>query len=1057
MSFRVTQNLLNNTIMNNLNRSVEKLMDIQSKLSSGKRLSSPSDDPVGTASAIRLRAGLSETQQLLRNIDQGETQLNTTDNVLNDMNKILLRAQELAIGQANVTADSNTRAAVSKEINALLNQFVDLLNTRIGNRYIFAGNRTLDTPFLQTDNGVSYTGDSGEMEIEIESGTTLSTNIPGSLLLPTAVDNLGGHANLNAYVERSIPLEYRNLTEMNNGSGVDQGFIKISTRGGQVSTVDLRDVKTLGDAAYKINSAMDKNGRRLAISAQLDETTQTLIIKDTTSPNDFEPGASLKIEEYGVGQVALQLGIMGEDTDGDGTINGRDLNPLDLTTNLENLHLGAGVELGRIKLIDRAGNTSVIDLSQAETLADVRQLINQSGTNLRAEINTGGNGMLIQDGSPVGSRGPIRIEESGEGTHTARDLGILTPAGGVFESKFIGEALDPQITTDTPLSLLNRGQGLNLDNIVVENGPRKGLVDLTRVSTVGGLIKTLNESGLDLKARINDLGTGVEVTSLVGGRTLKISDGQGNFSANLLGIEGSRDVLVDPVSPLGDSTDLLAAIEGETRLKDLNSGEGVSRGLIRITDSLGNSINIDIGHVNSIQGVINLINSHGAQGDKSVNVMARISDDQRSLTLIDMNTANTAISQVTANGNLTADFSDLKVGQAMVVNAFSSGNGGNLYARSADLVTKPLDGETVLSGVIETVNKDKGEIFMRTQQGELRKVVSLQPVQNLFSGQSIYMVGSELVTGEFQARSLDLVTDAGAEEQQISGVIESIDSNNNQVSFRLTDGSLKTVGFITQHGLLKVEDIAGGSAAKNLGINGISVVGSDRIVGRSLDPVIRETTKLSLLQGGTFVPGKISIANGDQTAVIDLSNAETVGDVLTLLNSSLVNVVASVNKSGTGITIESRVKGTTLTVKNIALTNPDGTNRTNQDGTTVFDTTAKLMGIDGSADILGNLYYLRNALDTNSQEDIQKTLTTFTEALSRILNQRTTTGARSNQMSTTSDRGQDTSLRNTEILSGIEDLDVVEAVSQLAAQENAYNAALAAAGRIILPSLLDYL
>jgi len=1056
MSFRVTQTLLNNTIMSNLNRSVEKLMDIQSKLSSGKRLTSPSDDPVGTASAIRLRAGLSETQQLLRNIDQGETQLNTTDNVLNDMNKLLLRAQELAIGQANVTADANTRTAVSKEINALLNQFVDLLNTRIGNRYIFAGNRTLATPFLQTDNGVSYTGDSGEMEIEIESGTTLSTNIPGSLLLPTAVDNLGGHANLNAYVERSISLDQRKLTELNNGSGVDKGFIKVSTRGGQVSTVDLRDVTTLGDAAFKINSAVDQNGRKLAVSVTVDENTQSLIINDTTSPNDFQPGAKLKIEEYGTGQVARQLGIKGEDTDGDGTLNGRDLNPLDLTTRLEDLHLGAGVELGRVKLTDRAGNTTVIDLSGAETLADVRQIINQSGTNLRADINTGGNGILIQDGSPVGSRGPIMIEESGESTHTARDLGLLTPVGGVFESTFIGEALDPQITADTPLSLLSRGQGLNLENIVVENGPRKGTIDLTRVSTVGGLIKALNESGLDLKARINDLGTGVEVTSTVGGRTLKISNGQGNFTANLLGLEGSRDVLVDPVSPLGDSTDLLAAIDGETRLKDLNGGDGVANGLIRITDSLGNSINIDISHVNSIQGVVNLINSHGAQGDKSVNVMARISDDQRSLTLIDMNTANTAISQVTENGNLTSDFGDMQVGQALVVNAFSTG-GGNLFARSADLVTKPLEGESVLSGVIETVNKDTNEVYMRTLDGQLRKVVSLQPVQNLFSGQSIYMNGSELVTGEFQARSLDLVTDAGEDEQQLTGVIESIDSDNNKVSVRLSDGSLKTVSFITERGLLKVEDIAGGSSARDLGINGVSVVGSDRIVGQSIDPVIRETTKLSLLQGGTFVAGKISISNGDKTAVIDLSNAETVGDLLTLLNSSLVNVVASVNKSGTGISIESRVKGTTLTVNNIALTNPDGTNRTNTDGTTVFDTTATLLGINGSADILGNMYYLRSALDSNSQEDVQRTLTNFTEALSRILNQRTTTGARSNQMSTTSDRGQDTNLRNTEILSGIEDLDVVEAVSQLAAQENAYNAALSAASRIILPSLLDYL
>ncbi len=1056
MSFRVTQNLLNNTVMSNLNRSVEKLMDIQSKLSSGKRITRPSDDPVGTASAIRLRTSISETTQYLRNMEQGGTQLNTTDNVLNDMNNLLMRAQELAIGQANVTADVNTRIAVSKEIDALLNQFVDLLNTRIGNRYIFAGDRTLSTPFVKTGTGVTYTGDSGEMEIEIENGTTLNTSIPGSLLLPTAVDNLGGHANLNAYVERTIPLELRELNELNSGSGVDEGFIRISTRAGQAGTVDLRNVNTLRDAVHRINSALDQNGRKLAISAEIDETANSIIITDTTAGTDMVQGYNLKIEEYGTGQIARQLGIRSEDTDGDGVINGRDLNPLKLTTRLEDFHMGAGVELGKIRLTDKAGNNALLDISGAETLEDVRVLINGAGTNLRAEINTGGNGLLIQDGSPRGSTGTIRIEESGEGTHTARDLGILTPTGGAVGNRFIGEALNPQITEGTPLSLLNRAQGLDLESILIENGPLSGKIDLSRVSTVGGLIKALNESGLDLKAKINELGTGVEVTSIVGGRTLKISNGPNNFNANLLGIEGSRDVLVDPVSPLGDNTDLMAALEGETRLKDLNQGAGVSRGVIRITDSLGASINIDISNVNSIQGVVNLINSHGASGDRSVNVMARISDDQRSLTLIDMNTVNTAITNVTQNETLTQDFGDLRVGQALVINSFTSG-GSKLFARTADMVTKPLETESVLTGIVETVNKDTGEIYLRTPQGELRKVNSLQPVQNIFSGQSLYLVGSELVTGEFGARSVEMVSVAATGEQQLTGVIESIDRENNLVNLRLSDGSLKTAEFITQRGLLKVEDIAGGHAASELGIAGTSVVGSDRITGIALDPVIRETTKLSQLIGGTFVPGKIEIANGDKQVIIDLSNAETVGDVLTLLNSSVVNVVAAINKAGTGITLESRVKGTTLVVKDIALKNPDGTNKTNKDDTTIFDSTATKLGLSGSADILGNLYYLRNGLDTNSQADIQKTLTNFTGALNRILNQRTTTGARSNQMSTTSERGLDTSLRNTEILSGIEDLDVVEAVSQLAAQENSYNAALAAASRIILPSLLDYL
>ena len=179
--------------------------------------------------------------------------------------------------------------------------------------------------------------------------------------------------------------------------------------------------------------------------------------------------------------------------------------------------------------------------------------------------------------------------------------------------------------------------------------------------------------------------------------------------------------------------------------------------------------------------------------------------------------------------------------------------------------------------------------------------------------------------------------------------------------------------------------------------------------------------------------------------------------MLTRINASTAGVVATINKAGTGIELKSRIAGTTLVVNNIVLKNPDGSNMKHPDGSTMFDPTAGLLGLSGSEDVLGNLFYLRTALVNNSQEDVQKTLDKFTDSMNRVLNQRTKIGARTSQITTTHDRSLDTNLRNTETLSGIEDLDVIEAVSELAATENAFNAALGAASKIILPSLLDFL
>ena len=273
----------------------------------------------------------------------------------------------------------------------------------------------------------------------------------------------------------------------------------------------------------------------------------------------------------------------------------------------------------------------------------------------------------------------------------------------------------------------------------------------------------------------------------------------------------------------------------------------------------------------------------------------------------------------------------------------------------------------------------------------------------------------------------------------------------------LADGTRRRVSIITERGVLRVEDIGGGTTAADLGIKGISVVGSDRLQGKPLDPVISESTKLRLLNGGTFVPGKIRIANGNRDVVVDLSNAQTVGDLLALINASPAGVVASINSTGKGIALRSRITGTTLMVNKIPLKNPDGSNQTYPDGSTIFDETADKLGLTGSSDILGNLIFLRDALLNNNREDIARTLDKFPEAFNRVLNQRTKMGARATQLLTTRERTQDSKLRNTEILSGIEDIDVIEAVSELAAQENAFNAALGSASRIIMPSLLDFL
>jgi flagellar hook-associated protein 3 FlgL len=85
--------------------------------------------------------------------------------------------KELAVGQAgDASANEETRKVAATEIDQLLNQAVQIGNRKLGERYIFGGYKTTNAPFDRSGN---YSGDSGEINIQINKDSFITINIPG--------------------------------------------------------------------------------------------------------------------------------------------------------------------------------------------------------------------------------------------------------------------------------------------------------------------------------------------------------------------------------------------------------------------------------------------------------------------------------------------------------------------------------------------------------------------------------------------------------------------------------------------------------------------------------------------------------------------------------------------------------------------------------------------------------------------------------------------------------------------------------------------------------------
>jgi flagellin-like hook-associated protein FlgL len=230
---------------------------------------------------------------------------------------------------------------------------------------------------------------------------------------------------------------------------------------------------------------------------------------------------------------------------------------------------------------------------------------------------------------------------------------------------------------------------------------------------------------------------------------------------------------------------------------------------------------------------------------------------------------------------------------------------------------------------------------------------------------------------------------------------------------------------------------AGFTTAADLGIVGRSQRFLD---GGSLDPALTLDTPVAALnQGRGLDLGRVRIASGHEEAMVDLGGASTVRDVIRLLSSTGLPVEARLNAAGTGIEIYSTDDTRSLVVTSDTLR------------------TAEDLGIAGSPDLFGSLYVLRMALEQNNGELVRYTNESIQGALNQILYERANAGSNHIRLEATDSRLVDQQLSVTRLRSEYEDADILSLSSELSKQEAVYQAALAAAARMIQPSLAQFL
>ncbi|MCL1141699.1 flagellar hook-associated protein FlgL [Shewanella gaetbuli] len=164
-------------------------------LSTGKKINTAGDDPVGAIVADNLKQQNNLVNQYIKNVDYATNRLSIAESKLGSAETLVTTMRDQFLRGANGSLSSVERQMVADEMRASLDELISIANTRdeSGN-YLFAGFKTNEQPFAFDNNGeVMYSGDSGVRQSVVAQGITVGSNIPGDLAFMNSPNPLGDY------------------------------------------------------------------------------------------------------------------------------------------------------------------------------------------------------------------------------------------------------------------------------------------------------------------------------------------------------------------------------------------------------------------------------------------------------------------------------------------------------------------------------------------------------------------------------------------------------------------------------------------------------------------------------------------------------------------------------------------------------------------------------------------------------------------------------------------------------------------------------------------------
>lgn len=274
---RIATNMSALTACNQLRKNDNTLSKSLERLSSGYKINSAGDDPVGSAISKKMKTQIRGLERANQNASDGISVVETAEGALNEITSMVQRIRELSVQASTDTYTDDDRISISNEIEQLEIEIDRISNdTEFNSKALLNGDLSRNTYTNRSDIAVSYVSTQVEAGVYYLAATAATKSELETTGAPASFTNSG-----------TIKINNKAVA-INEGDTYEDVYGKI------MKAADMVDVTVESTAGNKIKFTSNYSGTAypIEISASSEELANELGINGAT----YTPGKDAVLE-----------------------------------------------------------------------------------------------------------------------------------------------------------------------------------------------------------------------------------------------------------------------------------------------------------------------------------------------------------------------------------------------------------------------------------------------------------------------------------------------------------------------------------------------------------------------------------------------------------------------------------------------------------------------------------------------------------------------------------------------------------------------------------------